>query len=255
MENKKSIRKKASEDYSENLLKSGLVSNVNDLEEVALRPVRLSVTWEEFCLLLFERPEVRTGYSVDVDEINIPVLFVKINGMTKEVESIIKRANSADNIYLLNSFHMFKREAFSTCFDGGTFLTIGDEESQKLILNHENISYLSPLKKRLVMKALKQICEDIRSIKSFNDKTNKDILSAAIVGNERLFKMFHEYDISAEPSKIIINDKTKSPINFQTIVRLLMYHYLFFDVIIISKNGYSSIEGYLPRSCYDEFMV
>ncbi len=255
MKSNKSIRKKASDEYSKDLLQSGLVSDIDHIQDAVLKPVRLSVTMKELGLLLFESAEVRSGFSADLNEINIPVLFAKINGFDEDFESIYKKLKDSEKVDYLSSFYLLKREAYAPKLSDDVLSNFEESYNLAEIFEQANINYLSPQKKTYILSALLSVCSDIASFDQFKERSISDVVSAAIFGNDRLFKMLHHYELLSEPPKLFVDDSSKQPINFEVVVRLLMYHYLFFDVIILSKRAYSSIEEYFPADYYDEFRL
>ncbi len=256
MKIKQSVRKEASEEINKELVKSGLYPNGDGELIQNISPLRLSTTREELDLLLFEESAVRSGFSVDDTEVTVPVLFSKVNGNSDLLDKVkdIKSKNLCP-IDMLSNFHLLKREAYSSrIIDEKIFVETG-KLNKVYLYSFDEISYLNTQKKKMLINAIESIIEEKFDIDILVDVSDIDIVKSALFANERMYKLFHEANFNSVVPKLIISDLSKSTLNYQAVVRLLMYHYLCMDVIIFSKKSYSSIEDYLPREYYDVFNI
>ncbi len=249
MEIKKSIKKIASDEYKTDMLKSGINLDL----DISPKPIRMSSTITEFISYFFEPASIREGYVVNENQYLVPVFITKIDGDSSELLSIIrdKHTNNKDVIDIITGYHFLKRPVF--CSDNFDDDKIFDNKklNRSYISNIDFISSLCKAKRNLLFNAIETIIEYKKDIEILSNIDNKDIVKASIFQNDRLFKMYCKSDLELTPSKLVILDTDRTDLNWQAIVRFMLYHYLCFDILVLSKHSYSCIENYLPKFYYD----
>ncbi len=214
------------------------------LNDHKIVPIRLETTFDEAMLLLFEKSIVRPGFQVNEDSIDYPCLFFKVDGA---VDNLVKlahewRAAHTKTTLLYSNFHMIGRAPQPAALQA-VEQTISD------INNVETISFLAQFKKDLLNDALKNTIAWAKDCAIELSET--EIKAACLYESQMIIDVFHQAKPEQSNAKCFINSAQKNEINHYAAVRLLFMHALGFDVVIISKNSYASIENIISANYYD----
>ncbi len=214
------------------------------LNDHKIVPIRLETTYDEAMLLLFEKSIVRPGFNIAEQTIDYPCLFFKVDGA---VDELVKKAHAwrAENVkttLLYSNFHMIGRAPQPSALQN--LAQQGADVNQI-----ESLSFLSQSKKE----QLNDACQNtIAWAKESNiDLSETDIRAICLYDSKMVIDAFHQAKPEASNAKCFINSAQKNEVNNYAAIRLLLMHALGFDVVIISKNNYASIENKINCEFFD----
>ncbi len=232
-------------------------------DNLSIEPLRLQTTYDEAKLLFFERSLVRPAFnfkqlkiemaegstteeesaSSTNSEIIMPILFFKADGEDADFNKKIHEYRQKHN----------KEVIYYTSFNPLDYHPKKiDKIDESELMKRVEISHLSKAKKLL-------FCEAYQQLKIWHNEFNLEIqgeeLMSTILDSKAIIDAFHHSSAEQTPAKLVINDNQKNSLGKYAIVRLLLAHSLAFDVAILSKNAYASIENIVGEQYYDHFII
>ncbi len=214
------------------------------LNDHQIVPIRLVTTYEEAMLLLFEKSIVRPGFKINDKSIDYPCLFFKVNGAVDDLvnKAHAWRAANTKTTLLYSNFHMIGRAPQPTALQSA-------EQTASDANNIAALSYLSQFKKEQLNIAIQNTLEWAKDCKI--DLSETEIYATCLYQSDVILDAFHNVNPAASNAKCFINSTQKNEINYYAAVRLLFMHALGFDVVVISKNSYASIENIILDKYFD----
>ncbi len=237
--------REAQDDLEKALGKANSFYKAGSYDDLTIEPLRLQTTYKEAKLLFFERSIVRPAFAVDEEKIVLPILFFKADGEDQQFR---------------NELHSYRQKHNKEVLMYSSFLAI-NHKAQSLKSNkvdntaleqRDEIKYLAPAKKEHFLKVLAEL-EEWRQ--NYALTLSADELIATAFDSKEIIKAFHFSNAEQTPAKLIINDNQKNSLNDYALVRFCLAHLLGFDVCVLAKNSYASIENYLPAERFDHFVV
>ncbi len=214
------------------------------LDQHEIVPIRLETTYPEALLLLFEDGVVRPGFKIEGDVVDYPCLFFKVNGAA---DDLVKRMHDWRTSHVKTSlvyggFHMLDRAPNTAALKMA-------REAGGAVEEIEALSYLSPAKKKQLAKAYENALAWAEQLKI--DLSEEEMCAALLFDNKSIVDAFHHVNPSDSNAKCLVNDSQKRSVGAYGALRILFMHALGFDVIVISKNSYASIENVLDAEMFD----
>ncbi len=218
------------------------------LDQHEIVPIRLETTYAEALLLLFEDSVVRPGFKVEADAVDYPCLFFKVNGLA---DSLVKklhdwRASHTKTTLVYGGFHMLDREPNTAALKMARETAGGVEQI-------ESLSYLSPVKKKQLAKAFDNALAWAKQSKI--ELSDEAMRATLLFDSKAIVDAFQQVKPADSNAKCLVNDSQKRSISPYGALRILFMHALGFDVIIISKNSYASIENVINQDMFDVHSV
>lgn len=253
MKTQDSIRKSAEEEIRSSFHESGFSVNSGDLDDRMPTSIRISTTKEEFIAYLFEKAYLRPNFLLNEHQLEIPVFFAKADKNSESfISDVRERYRLNPNKYvMLSGFHILKRCSvnLNTIEDG----IIDDEGIINTALSNQidEISKLKPKKRFHFFDAVAQIVRNKSSYPELENISAKELFAYCVFDNNNILRAFNESHYDDIPPKVIVIDTNKSTLNACAVCRLLLAHYLCFDIVVASYKNYSSIENYFPEDSYD----
>ncbi len=207
-------------------------------------PLRLETTYHEACLLLFEKSVVRPGFKLTAQAVDYPCLFFQVDGA---IEELVKRArawhsnNHKTTLYYSN-FKMLGRAPQASAVQAA-------QQQGADIAQIEPLSFLSTAKKKQLAAAYKQTQQWAKSCQL--SLSEAEICAACLYDNAKIIDAFHHGNAEQSNAKCFVDVVQKSTVNDYAAIRLLLMHALAFDVVVMSKDGYASIENIIDQSLFD----
>ncbi len=214
------------------------------LDQHEIVPLRLETTYAEALLLLFEDSVVRPGFKVEDDAVDYPCLFFKVNGAADDLIKRLHdwRANNSKTTLVYGGFHMLDRKPSTAALKLARETAGGVEDIELL-------SYLSPAKKRQLAKAYDNALAWAKQSKI--DLSDEEMRATLLFDSKTIVDAFQQVNPIDTNAKCTVNDSQKRSISAYGALRILFMHALGFDVIIISKNSYASIENIIDETLFD----
>lgn len=231
------------------------------LHKHLMEPIRLVSTKDEFVKYLFVDSFVRPGFSVEDDLVQIPHLFCKIDGKTDEIVyelQKLKRANP-DKVEILHNFNLMNKKPVTSFFE--TKPDWYDDETdidiEKAFADTLNsIGHLRPKYRYNFLLAVNRVLKSIKSGSLLvNVPTPRVILETLIYNSTLIVDMYHKFDYQFMVPKFVVIDEEQYGLNPYGALRLMLMNELSFDIIIASKNSYSSIENIISPDEYELYIA
>ncbi len=214
------------------------------LNDHKIVPIRLETTYDEAMLLLFEKSVVRPGFQITEQTVDYPCLFFKVDG---NVDDLVKKAHSwrAENVkttLLYSNFHMIGRAPQPSAIQSAQNQV---EDANQIV----SLGFLSQSKKAQLNDAFQNT---VKWVKDSNiDLSETDMRAICLYDSKMVIDAFQQVKPENSNAKCFINSAQKNEVNNYAAVRLLFMHALGFDVVIISKNSYASIENKINDKFFD----
>lgn len=231
--------------YEARFYKEGLMDNHR------LDPIRLKTTYEEANLLLFEKSVVRPAFTIEDDVIDYPCILMKVDGPADQLVADLHKwkADHVKTTLMYGGFHMIDRMPSALSLNTAQEILDGEVQLNAL----EQINYTAPVKQKMLIGAYHQVVEWVAEMAIHIEPYQ--LLAACLIDNKNVIDAFHYVSPVDSPPKCAIVDSQRQVLNEVAMVRILMMHALGFDVVIISKQSFASIENYLPAQFYDRHKV
>lgn len=231
--------------YEARFYKEGLMDNHR------LDPIRLKTTYEEANLLLFEKSVVRPAFKIENDVIDYPCLLMKVDGPADQLVADLHKwkGDHVKTTLMYGGFHMIDRMPNAQSLNAAQEVLDGEVQLNTL----EQLSFTAPVKQNMLISAYQQVVEWVAEMAIKIEPYQ--LLAACLIDNKNVIDAFHYASPVESPPKCAIVDSQRQVLNEIAMVRLLMMHALGFDVVIISKQSFASIENYLPAEFYDHHKV
>lgn len=253
MKTQDSIRKSAEEEIRASFHESGFSVNSGDLDERMPSSIRISTTKEEFIAYLFEKAYMRPNFVLNEHQLEIPVFFTKADKNSESfISDVRERYRLAPNKYLmLSGFHILKRCSYDYYRLDDAIIDEAGIVNTAICNQIDEVSKLKPKKRFHFFDAIAQIVRNKAAYPELAGVSAKELLCYCIYDNNNMLRAFNESHYDDIPPKVIVVDTNKSTLNACAVCRLLLAHYLCFDIVVASYKNYSSIENYFPEDTYD----
>lgn len=223
-----------------------------------LKSVRLQTTLEELDILRGSQAIVRQGFlQNDTDKaITIPTIFAKVNGIpvnNKGYWSSLDKIENSSGLEYLVTMHLSDGEWQLTEEE---FLEIDSEISVENLLNSSAWAYgiLSNSLQNKIAIAIVQCFDEWPFLMSKNEANKQKVLRMCLDMPKNLMEMSLEVDYPKEvPLLAFLHEEAFGEVDSDDIVGLNLFHYLGWDIVIYTPNGFASIENVMPEDRYDQF--
>ncbi|MCK8058273.1 MULTISPECIES: YceG family protein [unclassified Fusibacter] len=223
------------------------------LDTQAQEVLRLATTVDELSLLLFEPYEYRPGFHADERQVTLPCFFTKVDGHTHQLMSTARKWKQDHNRTTLvyGGFHSLDQRP--TTYSVKTAKEL-DQSALKEKQDLEPLAHLSEVKKDRVVQSAFKVMQWLDGELKLSYK-KPELLAALLLDNRHILDAYHHTELTQTVPKCIVEDNQKKVPSVIALARMLMMHALGFDVLVVSKHHYSSIENYLPIEWFDHHVM
>lgn len=230
-------------------------------QERKTRVVSLKTTYDELKILWDEEAKIRSYFEVNAVYVTIPNIFAKVSGAHHELGEYWK-----DVRFFLSTSHtaFFEHVSFAN-------RSYGRHELYKLtyLLDDNGNFSLNEMKKDddYPFHHLKE--ETQRQIV---DKLNELISTPFIVGemdihrkilllmevwrmDKKLSRLLNVFDYAGQVPKIVVYDKDESMFGIEEALILSFFHFMGFDILILTPTQYQNIEQWIEREQVDVHLL
>ncbi len=216
-----------------------------------IEPLQIEGIADDILLLLFEPNYVRPGFKVESDIAEIPSIFCKLTG---DVDNFLAdfrlwQKNNLSPICINRGYkgiakpprkHVFNKRPKWFSSEKGINVEMA------LTSDLGPLNLLSPAYRRNYLEAVNNVLALFKQTTfSFTKLTEREILETLLFNSNKIIKMFHNYDYQKHAPKFVIDESGKTIISQFAFVRMLLMQNLGFDVILLSKDGFASIENFV----------
>ncbi len=231
------------------------------LEDYIVEPLRIEGTIDDVLLLANNKAYARPGFKTEDNRVTVPNLFVKFNGDVKGFYLDMKQLQS-DRSDIVTIYDTFKRMAAKPRKtpliskpswynpDGGI------DVDAALAAGIGNLQVLRPGYQRNYLLALNRVLARVKSDAYLAERpTDRTVIETLLFNSNKIIRMFHKFDYQYVNPKFIVLEESGLSINAFAVLRLMMMDALGFDVFILSKEGYASIENYLSDDICKQYFL
>lgn len=217
-------------------------------------------TYDELFILAKEKAMIRPHFTVKNGQVRIPVVFSKVQGVSKNRKEYWNRLHSlmlSKNSLLIKQFPFksYVNRDFRFHYDGA----IGEDgllQPEVMIRSHYwRYGHLSLGLQRGIAHAVKNICR-YAYFKPIHHETKKDVrvflFTQSMQVPAKILKLLQTFDYSQEVPKLILyNNGLHGTLSRTDAAMLLLLNQFGIDIVIYNPAGLSDIEKYIDESVYD----
>lgn len=220
----------------------------------------LKTTYDELFILGKELAMIRPGFLVENEQVKIPSLFAKIQGVSKNKKEYWDRINKvvqSENSLLIQHFPF--TEETSNDFRFHYRNAIGKDgllSAEKMMHAHYwTYSHLPAGLQMGIADAVKQICENPR-LKRLPKENEEELriylFSQAMHSPKGITQLLERFDYSQNVPKLVIyNNELNGFFARSDAALLLLLNQFGIDLIIYNPAGHNDIENYLEDDLFD----
>ena len=221
------------------------------------KPLQLLIAYDEIKIFWDQEIKFRTGFSVENDTVNMPVIFAKVNGLAEKSNFIgryrywekVKEFMTENAIIYKNSisirtgfFEKFKI-ALQGFFDKGK-LNLEKFRFSKFFKYYSLPNYL----REHILDKVKYIIDNDILKNNISKNIDLDILAIASKLPYSVIKKINEFDFTKRNPKVIFITTKHRLLTASEVIYLVLLYYIGFDVLIFAPNGVSNIEYLLNKN-------
>lgn len=257
---KATVAQKASEELDEVLYNEN--SNIYrpwQFRDYIPRPITLKTTYDELFILQPEKSMYRHGFVASNPHIEIPNLFSKIVGLTKNREeywSRIGRVAASRLSYVVKQFPIVSRYKGNMQFHYRNVLD-GDKISAEKLINQPFWPYknlATPFQIGLAEVISRFVAQS--EINNMPNESNEEkklyLFGQAMMIPEPFIQLFQQFDYAQEvPVALLFNNGKSGTFTREDATLLNLLNELGFDILLYNPTGQNDIENFLDEKHYD----
>lgn len=233
--------------------------------------ITLKSVYEEILIYWDEEIRFRPNFSVSQDIVQIPTFFSLIYGMDNnqyEFFRNIKKLNTQNAYFILKDnngrlitkhnkgFKILDIKVLSKLLSICDFFKT-DKLDVKRVKNSQFYKYGlidTYLQDNLFEKIQYIIDNNIINIES-KTKINNIILACALKLPDKIISFYKEFDFTSKNPKLLYLSNITSVLSIEEIISIVLCHYLGFDVVIYSLNGFNILGDYIDIELINEHNI
>lgn len=219
--------------------------------------LQLLTAYDEIKIFWDQEVKFRTGFSVENDMVNMPVIFAKANGLPakkrfidryrywKEVkEFMTENAIVYKNyISIRSGFFEKLKIALHSFLDKGK-LNLEKFRFSKFFKYYSLPNYL----REHILDKVKYIIDNDILKNNISKNIDLDILAIASKLPYSVIKKLNEFDFTKRNPKVIFITTKDRLLSASEVIYLVLLYYIGFDVLIFAPNGVGNIEYLLNKN-------
>lgn len=230
------------------------------LRDYSPSSLTLKTTYDELFILAKEIAMIRPDFEVKEGKVNIPSLFAKIQGVSKNRKEYWDRLHSMTSlehslvirhfpfsIQTSNDFRFHYRDALDR--NGGL------DVEKMMQANYWKYSHLPSGLQKGIGNAIRSLCENPpfkRNSSESIDELRTYIFSQSMQISNSLLKLMQQFDYSQEVPKLIIFNNGNNGVMIRSdAVMLALLNKFGLDIVIYNPAGHNDIENYIEERCFD----
>lgn len=230
------------------------------LREYTPSSITLKTTYDELFILGKEIAMVRPGFEVENEQVKIPSLFAKIQGVSKN------RKEYWDRIQNLTEFEhslLIRQLPFTWSSSNDFRFHYRNALGRDGLLNQEMMmqahywpySFLPTGLQKGIANAIRRICEK-PGLKSLSGESMEEVsiylFSQAMFTPKEIIQLMEKFDYSQHVPKLIIyNNESRGTLSRSDAALILLLNQFGIDIIVYNPPGHNDIENFLHDSLYD----
>lgn len=222
--------------------------------------VTLKTTYDELFILGKEIAMVRPDFAVGNGEVKIPVLFSKIQGISKNKKEFWDRLHTLiqlENSLLIRNFPFTMstsndfRFHYRNALGGDGLLDI-----EKMMHAHYwSYEHLPVGLQKGIANSIRKICEN-PALKPLPGESQEEIriylFSQSMKMPKNIIQLLEKFDYSQSvPKLILFNNEMHGRLERSDAALLLLLNQFGLDIIVYNPPGHNDIENYLDNELYD----
>lgn len=222
-----------------------------------INPITLKTTYDEVFILWDEPAKYRPNFSVLGNIVNVPNIFLKVNGCDKnyvrikekiynDTTSIVEQVPIFDPIILQNSdfFRFLKGVVFRDHIDYKRIIessfyrySIYSEETQNFIVSR-------------IQKLI-----DLNWCKIVDKNLVYKILWVGFSLPENILNLIHNFDYTGKIPKLVCYFGSNDVMTLEDAIYIMLLKVMGFDILILSPTGYNSIELFIQNELFNSVII
>lgn len=223
------------------------------------KALRLSSSFEEWRAWWPEPAYIRPGFLVAEDQVYIPCFLALISRVKEtRIRDLIgfePQTSKGQGLVYFNSFHMLSRfvphenQPLEIEINTPDFLTLA------MAMSFKPLDGLNPNKRRAYFEAIAQVIRLWPQIQPKSNLSAQQVFYQLIYGCDRIQEIFGLSIYQDQVVKCVIRHQQKDKADELAALRILLMHFLCFDIVILMSDAQASIEDYLPEAFYDKHIL
>jgi hypothetical protein len=222
--------------------------------------ITLKTTYDELFILMKENAMIRPNFDVSNGEVKIPVVFSKVQGVSKNRKEYWDRLQSISD---MDISLLIKRFPFTNSINSNFRFHYRDAlgkdgflDSEKMVRSHYwKYSHLPTGLQNGIATAIKKICQK-PALKPINNEPIEEVkvylFTQALQLSPQIIKLLQKFDYSqAVPKIILYNNELNGTMTRSDAALLLLLNQFGLDIVIYNPPGHNDIENFIDERVYD----
>jgi hypothetical protein len=226
--------------------------------------VTLKTTYDEIFLLAKEPSFIRPGFSVQSEEVKIPVLFAKVSGVSKnrkEYWGNMQRLRTQKSALTISQFPYMKEKKTNNQFHYQHALGEGNRlDPEKMVKsNWWRYGHLHDGLQEGIAAAISRMCDDPKMEKS-SGETGEDVqlflFTQSMSIPEEILHLLQTFDYSQDVPKLILyNNEKNGQLSRADAALLLLLNEFGLDLILYNPPGLNDLESFIVKKYFDHHLL
>ncbi|MBY0145373.1 YceG family protein [Neobacillus niacini] len=222
--------------------------------------ITLKTTYDELFILGREIAMVRPGFEVENNQVKIPSLFAKIQGVSKNRKEYWERIQ---NLTEFEHSMLIRQLPFTWSSSNDFRFHYRNALGRDGLLNPDVMmqahywpySFLPTGLQKGIANAIRRICEKpgLKSLPGENmEEVSIYLFSQAMFTPKEIIQLMEKFDYSQHVPKLIIyNNESRGVLSRSDAALILLLNQFGIDIIVYNPPGHNDIENFLQESLFD----
>lgn len=220
-------------------------------------------TLEEILVIWDEPSQYRTGFINNENLVEIPNVFIKINGVHEELKKyweMINKLKDCENCLLIKD-HGFsvteipKQELLKATFLFNMDGSLNTEKVMKSEMYKNKLGYLNLELQDMILDKIGQLLNEDIFLVEKNEKFKNEILITIINLDDRFIKMLEKHKFGDKVPKLIIYNNNKENYTMQEAITIIFLVLIGFDIVCLSPTAYNNMELLIRNDLFQTFRL
>jgi hypothetical protein len=221
--------------------------------------ITLKMTYDDVFIYAKEKAMIRPEFKIQENKVIIPVIFVKIQGVSRirneywgRMQELIKNPLAM----CIRHFPFSKTTKANYYYHYQHSMDNGELSPEKMMRgNWWRYGHLPESLQRAIAFTIKRYCENPK-LKPLKHETEEDLrlflFKQATMIPEEILQLLQKFDYPQEvPRLVLYNSETNGELSREDAALLLFLNTFGIDIILYNPAGHTDIESYIDPSYYD----
>ena len=230
-------------------------------ENYFTKQVTLKTTYDELKILWKEQSKMRPSFKVDNNAVYIPNLFVKLNGVSTDINEywrLYLELKSAKNCLSITEVPFTKvtytnQELFSCAYflDKNGLIIKENIVQSKLY----KFSYLKSSLQQHIFSKINELFMSKCFIREIDEKFKLKILMTILTLDAKVLYLLETFDFASEIPKSLIYHNKPDQFSDEDAIVLAFLNIIGMDIVVFTPTNYNNLENHFKPDLFDTFQL